>query len=451
MIKAGRALLAAAGVMAACVVAAAAPQATAPPSQVLTLDQAIKAALEGNQGLRLQREAVQKALGFRAQALAARMPQLQLQSAHIQTGPISTVTFPGPSGPVSIQLGTPETTATSLALTQLIDISHLFANGIKITDLNITGTRLDLGRSEQQVVFGVKQAYFGVLQTQAIRDVAQETLQADEEHLRVARLQYEAGTVPHFDVLRAEVAVADARQRLVSASNGVDLAKAAVNNILGADVNRPIEVEPMPEYSRVELELPPLQAQAERSRPDLHSADLRIAIADRLIYLARAGKLPGMALTGSYSYTAPTSAFGPQNLTWAVTLAANLPIFDGGTTAAKVAQARSDLRSAQAGREQLRQGIALDVRQAYLSVREAQARLEATAKSVEEAREAVRLAEARYAAGVGTSVEVTDAVAAFTGASTNNVTAIYDARISLARLDNAVGTPIGPGATGAAK
>jgi outer membrane protein TolC len=158
-----------------------------------------------------------------------------------------------------------------------------------------------------------------------------------------------------------------------------------------------------------------------------------------------------MALTGSYSYVTPTAAFGPKNLTWTVTLAANLPIFDGGTTAAKVAQARSDLRSAQAGREQLRQGIALDVRQAYLSVREAQARLEATAKSVEEAREAVRLAEARYAAGVGTSVEVTDAVAAFTGASTNNVTAIYDARISLARLDNAVGAPIGPGATGAAK
>lgn len=428
------------------------PEAEAPasPTPALTLEQAIRIALEGNQGLRLKREAVRRAQGLRAEARAMRLPQVEVAASHVRAGPITTVELPGPEDePMEIELGTPQTTSASASVTQPFDIARLLATGIRMADLNVAASRLDLERAEQEVAFAVKESYFRVLQAQAVRDVAQETVNAVKEQARVARLKFEAGTVPHFDVLRAEVAVADARQRLVTAANGVDLAKAALNNVLGADVTQPVEVEPMPRYSPVEPSLPELLADAERSRLELRAADLRIAITRRAIHLARQGRLPSMALTGSYDWTQETSALGPGNTSWRVVLAASMPIFDGGRTNAKVAQARSDVQSAETGREQLRQGIALEVRQAHLTLQEAQARMEATAKSVEEGREALRLAHARYEAGVGIQVEVTDAIAAMTGARTNHVNAIYDSHVSVARLEQAVGARVAESGEGA--
>jgi len=420
----------------------AASQSAGPSSPALTLDQAMQVALERNQSLKLKREAVQRAQGQYGEASAANRPQIKAQSAYVRTGPIPSVVFPGPAGPMEVELGTPETMTAKLSLTQPVDISRLISAGVKVADLNLQASRLELRREEQRITLGVKQAYLGVLQAEAFKDVAQEALNAVEEHLRIARLHYEAGTVPQLDVLRAEVAAADARQRLVTAENAVDLAKAALNNVLGVDVNEPVEVKPLPELSSIELNLPELLAEAERQRPELQVMDLRIEMTKRGVHLAKQGRLPTMALTGSYDWLEETSEFGPGNLSWTVALGVSLPLSDGGGTSAKVAQAHSDVRSAETAREQLRQGIALEVRQAYLSLQEAQARLVATAKSVEEAREVLRLAQARYETGVGTPVEVTDAVAAMTGARTNHVNATYDCRIALARLEAAVSASI---------
>ena len=416
------------------------PAAALPPAR--TLEQAIQIALEQNQGLKLKREAVQHAQAHHSEVRAAGWPRIDAESAYVRTGPVPSVMFPGPTGPIAIDLGVPETTTARLSLTQPIDISRLISTGVEVSELNLVVSRLELSREEQRVTSAVKQAYFGVLQGEAFRDVSQEALNAVEEHLKIARLHYEAGTVPHLDVLRAEVAVADARQRLVTATNAVDLAKAALNNVLGVDVNQPVEVEPPPGFPPLKLDLADLLAEAERCRLDLQVMDLRTEMARRGVRLARQGRLPRMALTGSYDWMEETSEFGPENLTWAVTLGVALPLFDGGGTSARIAQARSDVRSAETGREQLRQGIALEVRQAYLSLQEAQARLQATAKSVEEAREVLRLAHARYDTGVGTSVEVTDAVTAMTGGRSNYVNAVYDCQTSLAMAEEAVGGDI---------
>jgi len=414
-----------------------------PPPGPLGLEAAVAAALEGNQGLRLKREAVRRAQGLRAEARAMKLPQVDLAASHVRMGPTATMEMPMGEGEVmTVELGTPETTSATASLTQPFDIARLLATGITMADLNVAASRLDLARAEQEVAFEAKESYFGVLQAQAFREAAEESLGALEGQLKVARLKERAETVPYFDVLRAEVAVSDARQQVVTAANAVDLAKAAFNNVLGADVNRAIEVEPMPRYEPVEVSLPDLLVRAERDRLELQAADLRIGIAERAVYLARQGRLPSMALTGTYEWTQETSTLQPANTSWTVVLAASLPIFDGGRTKAQVAQARSDVEDAKTGREQILQGVALQVRQAYLSLREAQVRLQATANAVEAAREAARLARVRYEAGVGTTVEVTDAVAALTGANTNYVTAAYDARVSLAQLESAIGGPI---------
>jgi len=92
--------------------------------------------------------------------------------------------------------------------------------------------------------------------------------------------------------------------------------------------------------------------------------------------------------------------------------------------------------------DQIRQGISLEVRQAVLNILNAQERLAAAEKGVDQAREALRLANVRFEAGVSTAVEVSDAQVALTDAQTNLVNAMNDYRQALARYERAIGAPV---------
>jgi outer membrane protein TolC len=108
---------------------------------------------------------------------------------------------------------------------------------------------------------------------------------------------------------------------------------------------------------------------------------------------------------------------------------------------------RGRVREAQAGLESDRQlleserlRISLEVRQAYLDLQEARARIHVARKEQDAAREALRVAQVRYSAGLGTSVEVTDAQVALARAGQNLADARYDELASAARLEAATGT-----------
>jgi OMF family outer membrane factor len=98
--------------------------------------------------------------------------------------------------------------------------------------------------------------------------------------------------------------------------------------------------------------------------------------------------------------------------------------------------------TAKLSEEDTRQSISLEVTQALLNITESQERLRTTAKDVEQAREALRLAGVRYKAGVSTAIEVTDAEVALTQVLSNRVSALYDYQLALASYRRALGRPI---------
>jgi outer membrane protein TolC len=165
------------------------------------------------------------------------------------------------------------------------------------------------------------------------------------------------------------------------------------------------------------------------------------------IRIQRRARLPQLSLTGSYTLTPDTSGFAAEDHMWQVGAGLTLDVFDAGLIRSRVHEAEGARDSAAAALDQVRQSVALDVRTALATLRQAQLNRQTTAANVQQAQEALRIAQVRYRAGVATSVEVTDAQVALTQAQTNQVNAEYDYLDAEAALARAIGryAPSGKG------
>lgn len=408
----------------------------------LTLEQSISVALEKSPAVRIARQQVAKAAAAVREARSAKYPVIEGSVTHQRTGPIPT--FEVQVGPVTekISIGTPESTLSRAQLTLPVDISGLIATAQDAAELQYLGARFALEQARQQVALAVEQAYLNVLRAEALDRVARESLESAQEHLRLARARFEAGVVPQFDVLRAEVQLANFRQQAVASANAVKLAYAALNRAMGTDVETALTLVEPPEPGLVKPDPDESLAEALKQHPEALQAAVLVKAASKGVRLARAGLRPSLALVAGQNWQSPVSSFAGRPQWWDVTAALSLPLFDSGATRAKVKQAMADAAAAKLAEEDVRQQISLEVTRAVLNIAESQERLRTADRDVEQAREALRLAQVRYKAGVSTAIEVTDAEVALTQALTNRVNALYDYELALASYNRALGRPV---------
>ena len=133
---------------------------------------------------------------------------------------------------------------------------------------------------------------------------------------------------------------------------------------------------------------------------------------------------------------------GDDNENWTAAVGVSLNVFDSGVTAAKVNAAEASLYKAEETYRQTKDSVQLDVRNNYLSLREAEKRIATSRVAVDSAEEDYRISQLRYQAGVGTNIDVMDAQVALTQAKNNYVQALYDYNTSSAALAKAMGVPV---------
>ena len=116
-----------------------------------------------------------------------------------------------------------------------------------------------------------------------------------------------------------------------------------------------------------------------------------------------------------------------------------MPLFSGFLTRHQVAEAKSNLYVLRANEEAVRQQVLLDVRQAYLNLQAAEASISTAELASSQAKENLDLANGRYAAGVGSPVEVSDAFATYVSAQANYTSALSNYKIAQATIERAMG------------
>ncbi len=307
---------------------------------------------------------------------------------------------------------------------------------VRIQNLNRDASKQDLENVSSQIVFSVKQAYFALLSSIKNRDVADETVRQFQQHLDQAKGFFEVGVKPKFDVTKAEVDLSNARLNLLTTANNARIARVNLNNSIGLPEAPDYSIEDNLAFQPYEISFEDVLKKAFANRPDLQSVLLKKESLEKSIDLAKKGYYP--ALTGNANYGFEGQDF-PLDKGWMVGATLSFPIFSGLSTKYQVDEARANLDVQKANEEALRQSIHLDVQQAWLNLQVAKDKISAAELTVRQAGENLDLANGRYAAGVGSPIEVTDALVAQSNAKTAHVAALYDYKIAQASIEKAMG------------
>jgi len=400
--------------------------------ETLELERCIEIALKKHPGIRAAANTLKAGESRVGQARSGYYPQVSGAASYSRTDPTSTT-----SGRLSTTAGSAyDSYGSSVALSQNLFDFGKTSTQVKIQTLNLDASRSDFDTTNAQVVFGVKQSYYGLLLTKRNRDVAREVVGQYEQHLVQAKGFFEVGLKPKFDVTKAEVDLSNAKLNLLKADNALRLAQVTLNNAMGLPEAPDYEIQDSLAFQRVEVDLDQSMKKAYDRRPDLRSILAKKKSLDETITLQKKGYTP--YVTGNAGYGWGGDSF-PLDPGWSTGATLNIPLFSGFSTKYQVDEARANLDVLKANEEMLRQGIFLEVKQAWLNLQEAADRIVTAEVIVRQAAENLELANGRYAAGVGSPIEVTDALVAESNAKTSFGAALYDYKMAQATMEKATG------------
>jgi outer membrane protein TolC len=307
---------------------------------------------------------------------------------------------------------------------------------VKVQRLTYDSSLSDLETVSEQIIFNVKQAYYGVLQAKRNRDVAADTVKQFQQHLDQAKGFYEVGTKPKFDVTKAEVDLSNANLNLIKAENAVRILVANLNNAMGVPDAPEYILENNLSFQKYDITFEDAMTKAYKNRPDLMSIIVKKQAAESSIKLAKKGYYP--VLTGNAGYDYAGNEF-PLEKGWNIGATFSFPIFSGFLTKYQVEEAKANLNVLTANEESLRQTVFLDIQQAYLNLKQAEDSIPTAELGVKQAEENFEIANGRYAAGVGNPIEVTDAEVSLLNAKLSYIQALYDYKIAQASIEKAMG------------
>jgi len=290
-------------------------------------------------------------------------------------------------------------------------------------------------------------AYYRALLALEQIGVQEASVKLLERELQDNQRRFDAGSVPRFNVLRAEVELANAKPRLIRARNAWRNSKTILASLLGYRVPNDI-TEDVPLQLSDRLEAPPFDielgralALAQEQRTELKALRAAELLKKEGIIVARAGLFP--SLQGFAGYGIHRSQFG-QDISselhgWNAGVQATWNIWDGHATRGRMVEATAQHEQAEIDFDNAARQISVEVRTSFSNFIEARDVLESQDKVLEQATEAVRLATARSEAGSGTQLDVLSAQTALTESRTTQNLARHDYLVALARLQRAVG------------
>jgi outer membrane protein len=290
-----------------------------------------------------------------------------------------------------------------------------------------------------QLVLGVRRAYFTARAQGELVRVASETLANQDKHLTQIRGLVQAGMRPDIDLARARTDVANAQVALITAQNGVLLAKAQLDQFMGAPATSPYELadEELPPVPGEDGAVEPLYQTALDRRPEVLSLARSHRAQEATVASLRGSYGPALAANGGTSVG--TTSLDHLVPNWFVGATLTWPFLQGGFTRGQVHEANAVLANLEAQMDALKLQVHVDVEQTQLLVRAAKASAVAAHEAEVNAAEQLRLAEGRYAAGLGNAIELSDAQVAFTNAAAQAVQARYSVATARAQLAGALG------------
>ncbi|MDL2280607.1 TolC family protein [Selenomonadales bacterium OttesenSCG-928-I06] len=313
---------------------------------------------------------------------------------------------------------------------------------INMAKLDVSISDLDFEKEKQRIKYEATSAYYGLLKAKNDVNICTESVENLAAHLANVTAQYEAGTVARMDVLRSEVEKADADQALIIAENNYDLAMARLNNVIGLPLDTILIITEELGYGEYPQTLEDCIIEALNTRPEIKQAEANVDKANEGVRVAKSGQRFSINLTAGKTWVNGDGVSSEEGDDWSVGAKASINIFDSGVTRNEVKAAKTELEQARETVRQTSDNVQLEVREYYLSMKEAEKRISTSYVALSKAQEDYVIAQVRYEAGVGTNLDVMDAQVALTTAQNNYSQALYDYNNNRAGLERAMGRKV---------
>ena len=335
-------------------------------------------------------------------------------------------------------------TSNSLSVSARLPLYSGGANEANIAagELGARAARLTTERAREDLKYEVTAAYWDAVEASKKIEVQRDTVNKYDAHLKNVTALYEAGAQAKIDVLRSSVELSNARQELTRAENAYAVNLAALRNLLNISRTEPLTLTSEVAYQPFETTMENCILYANRSRLDLAEERMKVQQKELAVESARAGKKPTVSLTLG---TGLSSQFQPRhdtNTDVSASVGVSWNIFDSGVTRAAIEAAEAERDIALLTLKKAEETIDLNLRKAYLNMREAEQRFTATGDAVRQAREDAHIANERYRAGEGILLDIIDAQTALSAAETNAISARYDYARYRAQVENIMGTEL---------
>jgi outer membrane protein len=415
--------------------------------QVLTLERAIEIAMRQQPSLRQSKAQLEAALGRVDLARVARNPTIVLD-ATAATGSKTQRGTLGPGGTVTGTAGPDffsHAESTGLGATanwRIYDFGQTAAN-IRAAERNAEAFGASVGTTVLDIRTSVETSYLEAVARRRLVQVTETTVKSEDAHLDQARRFVAAQAKDPIEVAQARSRAANARSALAQAQSNEAIALANLRSAIGwvDPTNSPAVAPNWPVPPGTEpAGLVALVDTARKNRPEIVQLDKELEAAEASLDAARAERRPVLSANAQTQWSPGTGNWSPQP-SWSAGLSLSWALFDGGRAAADARIAQANVWGAVASRDALLVSLTSQLDAARSQIVANHANVAASTEAVSAARAQLQLAEARYAQGLGSQIELADAQTAVTTAEGNLVQAEFQLATAWAQLHRATAQP----------
>lgn len=445
----------------------------------LSLDEALRIAEERSEGVRIARAGVLRARGQQYQARSQYLPQFNGSVSFVKTLQSQFDALSKLGGG-----GARDTSSSSLANSPIAKIFaarqtltlgvngqwNLFAGGRiiaanRIASASRQSAEIELASALASLKLQVTEAYYDAALAEQLSTIADSALAQSERTLSQVTLAKNVGNTSEFELLRAQVTRDNQRPTVIQRRTQRDIALLRLKQLLDIPADDSIELASalsdttsMVSFaSNVSAPDGAIADTSAANRAQVRQVAEAVKVQQNQFRIARAQRLPGLALSTQYGRIAYPSAGLPAwdayYPNWTVTATLSVPLFTGGRITGDEMVARANLTEARENYQQTKELAALDSRSALADLEQAVAAWRASSGTSEQAAKAYRIAEVRYNEGISTQLELSESRLLLEQAAANRASAARNLKVAQVRMALIRDLPLGTvqqGAAGAA-
>ena len=298
-----------------------------------------------------------------------------------------------------------------------------------------------LERTNQEIIFRVVDAYYGVLLAKKQQEVAEQSMKTAQAILDRSKDRFESGVVVESDLLSAQVRLATRKQELIRAQNNLALARAQLSTSMGVSAENEFDpAEALAERNLPAATLEEAEKKAMEMRPDLKRIRSEEAAQQQSVSISKSSYGPRVNAFAGWEADDPTFLAGGGGNNWLAGIEVQFDLFQGGAKRARLSHERATEEKVTAAKEMATDAIRLEVRRAFYDLDAARQQVEVARATIAEAQESLRINQNRYDSGLLTISDLLAAEEAARRSQADYWEAVYRYHTGYANLELASGT-----------